>query len=369
MIPLSVPNLAGNEWLYVKDCLDTNWVSSAGAYVGRFEAACADFCGAKYAVAMASGTAALHTALLLAGAAPGKRAFLPNITFVATANSVAYTGATPVLVDVDARTWQMDLDVLEGHLAEVAREGDILLPVHVLGNMCDMPRLMALAQQYGLQVVEDATESMGTTLNGQQAGTFGQMGCLSFNGNKIMTTGGGGMLLTQDAGVAARARHLSTTAKTDPVAYTHDEVGYNYRMVNLLAALGLAQIEQMPAFLAKKRAISLYYREALAGIGDVRFQETACAADVAIQPNEWLFTIATAHQPALMAHLGARGMQTRPLWAPMNRLPMFEACEYLSEYDCAATVHATCLSLPCSTGITDQELAAVVAGIKSYFHV
>jgi perosamine synthetase len=263
MIPLSVPNLAGNEWKYIKECLDTNWVSSVGSYVDRFELLLAEFTGAQYAVATSSGTTALHLSLLLAGVQPGDRVLVPNLTFVASANAVRHAGAEPIFVDVDAGTWQMDLDLVENYLGSEQNRARVsaIMPVHVLGNMVDMKRLLALAARYELPVIEDATESLGTTLGGSAAGTFGLVGCLSFNGNKIITTGGGGMILTNDQSLAQRAKHLSTQAKADPIEFYHDEVGYNYRLVNVLAAMGVAQMEQLPGFLARKAEISAFYKQ------------------------------------------------------------------------------------------------------------
>jgi aminotransferase in exopolysaccharide biosynthesis len=368
MIPLSVPNLAGNEWQYVKECIETNWVSSVGAYVNRFEEECARFSGVKYGVATSNGTSALHIALQLVGVKAGTRVIVPNITFIASANSVAYTGATPVFIDIDARTWQMDLDLLEAFLQKEAGNGTIdtiqaIMPVHVLGNMCNMDRLMALSAQYGIAVVEDATESMGSTFNGRPAGSFGVLGCLSFNGNKIMTTGGGGMILTNDEALAKHAKHLTTQAKTDPIEYFHDETGYNYRLVNILAAMGVAQIEQMPAFLARKQEVAARYRAELAGVGDIRFQEK----EEGVSHNEWLFTIRTGRSRELLAHLRAQQVESRPFWTPMNQLPMYVDHVYIQRNDLARVIHQECLSIPCSSNITDEEQNTVISLIREFF--
>ncbi|HEX2533806.1 MAG TPA: LegC family aminotransferase [Chitinophagaceae bacterium] len=377
MIPLSVPNLSGNEWKYVKECLDTNWVSSVGSYVTRFEQQVAEFCGVRHAIATSNGTAALHISLLLAGVQPGDLVVLPNITFVAPANAIKYAGADPILVDVDAATWQMDLHLLEHFLdTETEQRGDqcfhrasgrriaALLPVHVLGNMCAMDRLLALAARFALPVVEDSTEALGSYYKEKHAGSFGMFGTLSFNGNKIITTGGGGMILTSEEGLAKRAKHLTTQAKSEPQEYFHDEVGYNYRLVNILAAMGVAQMEQLPGFLERKKEIAARYAALFSGIGGVDLQ--APGSDV--QPNNWLFTIRADRQPELRQYLLEHKVEVRPFWVPMNRLPAFAEALYVTDADVAGSVYGQCLSLPCSTGLTDAELETVIGLIQKFYH-
>ena len=377
MIPLSVPHLAGNEWAYVKDCLDTGWISSAGAYVNQFEQAVAEFAGLPYGVSCMNGTAGLHLAMRLVGVQPGDLVLVPNITFVASVNAVAYLGAEPVLVDVDPGTWQMDLGLFERFLGEdcerdgggrILRKRDrrrvaCVMPVHVLGNMCDVERLAAVAKTYDLPVVEDSTEALGSAYAGRAAGSFSALGVFSFNGNKIISTGGGGVIVTADEGLAKAAKHLSTQAKPDPMEYFHDDIGYNYRLVNVLAAIGVAQMEQLPDILARKRAMDAYYRRELAGVGDLRFQEVLPACE----PNCWLFTMATARMRDLLAYLNARGVQSRPFWVPMNQLPMFAAAEYLTRDDCSRTVFETCISIPSSGSLTEADLAVVVATVKDFY--
>jgi perosamine synthetase len=271
MLLLSGPNIAGNEWKYVKECLDTGWVSSVGSYVTKFENMLAEYSGCKYGVATSSGTTALHIALMLAGVEREDYVIAPNVTFIASINSIKYTGADPILIDVDPATWQMDLALLEEFLEnETDQRGDDLiyindgrrikaiLPVHVLGNMCDMDRLLLLAEKYNLQVVEDATEALGSYYKGKHSGSFGSMGCFSFNGNKIITTGGGGVIVTNDEELAKKAKHLTTQAKSDPFEYLHDEVGYNYRLVNVLAAMGVGQMELLPSFIKEKKRSILF---------------------------------------------------------------------------------------------------------------
>ncbi|PWK26177.1 perosamine synthetase [Arcicella aurantiaca] len=376
MIPLSVPNLAGNEWEYIKDCLDTNWVSSVGSYVNRFEQALADFTGAKYAIATSNGTSALHIGLQLSGVKQGDLVIVPNITFVATANAVKYTGASPLLIDIDTDTWQIDLDLLEKFLRNNTQiiNGETyhldnqkrikaIMPVHVLGNMCDMERLMEIANRFHLQVIEDSTEALGSTFKGKHAGTFGLFGTSSFNGNKIITTGGGGMILTNDETLAKRAKHITTTAKADAYEYFHDEVGYNYRLVNILAAMGVAQMEQLPAFLIRKKAIADLYNAELLKIEGIIPQKITDG----VQANHWLYTVKAPRQKELLKFLGENGIQARPFWVPMNRLPFMSEELYITENDVAGNIYGQCVSLPCSTNITDEEVKVVIELIKDFY--
>jgi perosamine synthetase len=376
MIPLTVPHLAGNEWKYVKDCLDTGWISSVGSYVNDFEKKMAEFTGAKYAIACMNGTAALHVCQRIMGVEQGDYVIIPNITFIATANAVSYTGAEPLMIDVDSDTWQMDLNLLEKFFAEETeirntncyvkkdnRRIGCIMPVHVLGNMCNMERLMEIANKYNVPVIEDSTESLGSTYNGKQTGTFGQMGCFSYNGNKIISTGGGGMIVTNDEALAKRAKHLTTQAKIHPEEYIHDEIGYNYRLVNILAAVGVAQMEQLPDFLVKKKAISDFYKSELANIGDIQFQRV----EENIHVNDWLFTIKSSHSKQIFEALKKAEIMSRPFWMPMNQLQMFTSFWYYNLDDKSNQVYKNCLSIPCSTGITQDELQKVVDVIKTVF--
>ena len=377
MIPLSIPHLAGNEWTYVKECLDTGWVSTAGAYVTQFEEQIAGFTHSKHAISCMNGTAGLHTAMNLLGIGTGDYVVAPNLTFVATLNAISYTKAEPLLIDIDPQTWQLDLDLLEEWLADKTSAGArgrriltengrriaALMPVHVLGNMCDMHRLQRLSKEYGIPVIEDSTEALGSTFAGQHAGTFGLFGTSSFNGNKIITTGGGGMIFTQDEQLAQRAKHLTTTAKTDPMDYFHDEVGYNYRLVNVLAAIGVAQLEQLPDLIRRKKHMDAYYREQLSGVGDIAFQQITPDVD----PNCWLFTFRTARMRELLTYLNERGVQSRPFWTPMHDLPMYEGLRYITTSNNARAVHATAISIPSSSGLTDDQLSEVVGHIRSFY--
>ncbi len=377
MIPLSVPNISGNEWKYINECLDTNWISSVGSYVNLFERKLAEFCGVRSAVATSNGTAALHISLLLSGIGRNDLIILPNITFVAPANTIKYVGADPILIDVDELTWQMDLNLLQRFLSEetiIKKNGcfhkgtgriiKAILPVHVLGNMCDMTRLTELADEYKLLVIEDATEALGSFYKDKHAGTFGKLGSLSFNGNKIISTGGGGMILTNDEELGKMAKHLTTQAKASKQEYFHDMVGYNYRLVNILAAMGVAQMEQLTAFLQKKDEIKKKYDISLNRIKKVRFQKIAKN----IIPNNWLYTIKIKEQPLLRKYLLKKNIESRPFWIPMNQLPTFKDDIYYHEYNVSNMVYEHCLSLPCSTNLTLDDQNKVIEAIFQFYN-
>lgn len=376
MVLLSGPNVSGNEWKYIKDCLDTGWVSSVGAYVDKFETESAKFTGSKYAVATSSGTTALHIALILAGVNNNDIVITQNITFVATLNSISYTGAEAILIDAEIEGWQMDLDLLElflnanteqrnGECFHIAsgKRIPVIMPVHVLGNMCDMERLCAIANLHNITLIEDSTEALGSYYNGKHAGTFGAIGTLSYNGNKIITTGGGGMILTDNEQYAHRAKHLTTQAKSDPFEYFHNETGYNYRLTNIAAAMGVAQMEQLPVFLERKKEIINFYKSELENTGDIEFQKVLPQ----VNPNWWMPTIFTSQQKELLKILNEQKLQSRPFWVPMNRLPMYKDFMYVTKNDVSGILYDNCLSIPCSTYISDEELNRVAKTIKSIF--
>ena len=375
MIPLSVPNLAGNEWKYIKECLDTSWVSSVGAYVDSFETVFAAYVGAKYAVSVVNGTSALHISLQIVGVKANDYVILPNITFIASANSIRYCNASPLLVDVFTDTWQIDVILLENFLDNHSYQKDnecflkenhrrikAIMPVHVLGNMCEMKKLQEIAEKHHISIVEDATEALGSYQNDKHAGTFGNFGCFSFNGNKIMTTGGGGMIVTDNETFAKRAKHLTTQAKSDSFEYIHDEIGYNYRMVNILAAMGVAQLEQMPSFLSRKSQINSFYRDNFKDL-PISFQENTANTN----PNYWLFTICAENQKELIKHLTENKIQVRPFWLPMNLLVMFKDDLYVTEDNNSYKVYEKSVSLPCSTNITDEQLEKVVQCVRDFY--
>jgi perosamine synthetase len=376
-IPLIVPEIHGNEWTYVKECLDTNWVSSVGSYVDRFEKMTAERVGVKYAVATVNGTAALHIALILAGVQADDEVLVSTLTFIAPANAVRYAGAWPIFIDAEPRYWQIDpekvVDFLEngchwdGHVLRNRRTGrrvKAILPVHILGHPADMDPILTVAAKYSLPVIEDATEGLGARYRGKSLGSLGHAGCFSFNGNKIITTGGGGMLVTDNAEWAARARYLTTQAKDDPIEYVHNTIGYNYRLTNMLAAMGCAQMEQLDAFVEAKRQIARRYRRSLASLPGVRLPEEAEWAFSTF----WMYTLLVDERVShidsrqLIRQLGERKIQARPLWQPMHRSP---AHDNSGSPPCPVSdaLHSQAISVPCSVGLTGSALEHVIKTI------
>ena len=371
MIPLAVPNLRGRELEYLKECVDTNFVSSVGPFVDRFEQAFAAFVGSPHAVAAANGTAAIHMALILAGVGPGDEVLVSDFTFAASANPILYQQATPVLVDSERETWNLEPGLVVGELDRRRRLGlrqpKAVIAVHILGCPARLEALAEACEANGVWLIEDAAEALGATYTdgpyrGRQVGTIGRIGCFSFNGNKIITSGGGGMLVTPDPELARRAKHLTTQAKQPGYAYFHDEVGYNYRLTNLAAALGLAQLELLPAFLERKREVAAFYRARLGAL-----DLTLPPAPAGMAPTFWLFSVLFRGEwlEPLKA-LEAKGIQTRPLWTALHLMPPYRSCPMLGSGQVAADLCARGLSLPCSTSVTGAELDEVAAGVEAF---
>lgn len=364
-VALHEPSFTGNEWLYLKECLDSTFVSSVGKFVDRFEAELAAFTGAKHAVAVVNGTAALHIALKLAGVKADDEVLIPALTFVATANAVTYCGATPHFLDSEARTLGVDAAKLHEYLAShteqragqcinrtTGRVIRAIVPMHTFGHPVDLDGLLAMAHDFNVALVEDAAESLGSYYQGQHTGTFGLMGTLSFNGNKTITTGGGGAILTNNAELARYAKHLTTTAKLPHAwEYRHDEIGYNYRMPNLNAALGCAQLEQLPAMLAAKRGLFQRYQAAFAPVAGVKLM----AEPEQCQSNYWLQTLlldaeqANQRAPILKATNDA-GFMTRPAWILMHELTPFKDCPRMDLAE-AQSLSQCLINIPSSSGL------------------
>ena len=378
-IPLIVPEICGNEWEYVKECLDTNWVSSVGTYVDRFEKLIAERAGTKYAVATVNGTAALHIALMLAGVEPNDEVLVSTLTFIAPVNAIRYVGAFPAFIDAESKYWQVDpaaiADFVENHCRregsalvnrKTGRRVKAILPVHILGHPVDLDPILEIAAKYALPVIEDATEGLGAQYRGRSLGSFGQSACFSFNGNKIITTGGGGMLVTDDAELAKRAKYLTTQAKDDPIEYVHNEVGYNYRLTNVLAAIGCAQMEQLDTFVAAKRRIARQYADSLSAVRGIQLPREAAWAS----SSYWMYTVLIDEHECginardLLRELGIRKIQARPLWQPIHRSPAHQQAENAS-CPVADSLHARALSLPCSVGLTRSAQDQVIEAIKS----
>jgi perosamine synthetase len=340
-IALHEPEFAGREWEYVRECLDSGWVSSVGTYVDRFERDLAAYTGTAYAIATSNGTSALHICLLLAGVKACDEVLIPTLTFIATANAVSYIGAVPHFVDSEWVSLGIDAAKLDAYLEKITTTVDgictnrrtgapirALVVVHVFGHPSNLDALSEVARRWNLVLIEDAAESLGSSYRGRHTGNFGAISALSFNGNKIVTTGGGGAVLTNDSKLASRAKHLTTTARTPHRwNFLHDEVGYNYRLPNLNAALGCAQLERLPSMIERKRRLAARYQQAFADVDSVRFlQEPPDTSS-----NYWLNAIAldvrhASRRDEILTALNDAGYMSRPVWTLMHRLPMYRAC-------------------------------------------
>jgi perosamine synthetase len=364
-LPLHAPYFVGNEWAYLKECLDTTYVSSVGKFVDQFEEDLAAYVGAKHAIALVNGTAALHLSLLLGGVQADDEVLIPALSFVATANAVKYCRATPHFVDSDEQTLGMDPDALYGYLKEITQintgvcvnkqTGRVIramLPMHTFGHPVNIEALLKVAHDFKLVMIEDAAESLGSFCNGKHTGTFGLMGAFSFNGNKIATTGGGGAIVTNNTSIAKRAKYLSTTAKVGHQwDFVHDEVGYNYRMPNINAALGCAQLESLPQFLVAKRRLQTCYQDAFSAVEQVGiFKEPAGS-----QSNYWLQVLLLgkdlAHQQEdILAATNQAGFMTRPVWRLLNRLLPYETCPKM-DLRVAESLEQRIINLPSSASL------------------
>jgi perosamine synthetase len=361
-IPLHEPNFGGNEWEYVKDCLDSGWVSSVGAYVDRFEQMLCDYTASPYAVVAVNGTAALHICLLLAGVKAGDEVLVPSLTFIATANAVTYCNAIPHFVDVEERTLGIDPIKLNEYLKETSeiKEGvcynrltgrpiRAVVPMHTFGHPVDIDPLQELCERYHLVMIEDAAESLGSFYKGQHTGTRGLVSSLSFNGNKTITTGGGGAILTNSESVAKLAKHMTTQAKVaHRWEYNHNMIGYNYRMPNINAALGCAQLEQLPGFIEKKRNLAKRYQEAFQDVPGIRFFSEPDFA----RSNYWLNALIldkefSFERDNLLESTNNAGIMTRPSWTLMHKLKMFQDCPRM-DLSVAESLESRIINIPSS---------------------
>lgn len=365
-VPLHEPSFKGNEWSYVKECLDTGWVSSVGKFVDRFEQELATYTGVKQAVAVVNGTAALHVCLRLVGVEPGDEVLVPTLTFIATANAVSYCGAIPHFVDSDEATLGMDPEKLDLYLKETTemRDGGCFnkrtgrriraaLPMHTFGHPVDLDRLVEVCNRYRLELVEDAAESLGSYYRGRHTGNLGRVSALSFNGNKVITTGGGGAILTNDPELGKLAKHLTTTARVPHKwSFIHDRIGYNYRLPNINAALGCAQLEELPGFIRSKRALAEKYRQAILGIAGVRFFTEPGFA----QSNYWLNALlldkdAAGQRDLLLKATNNLGIMTRPVWTLMHKLEMYKTCPAMDDLKVAGDLERRLINIPSSPGL------------------
>lgn len=372
VIGLHEPEFGGNEWTYVKQCIDEGWVSSVGQFVDQFEVRLAEYTGVRRAVAVVNGTAALHVCLLLAGVKADDEVIVPALTFVATANAVSYCNAIPHFVDSEERTLGMDAAKLDSYLAEIAMmsEGECfnsitgrriraVVPMHTFGHAVDLEALLDVCQRYKLELVEDAAESLGSFYKGKHTGGFGRLSALSFNGNKILTTGGGGAILTNDEELGRKAKHITTTARiSDSWNFAHDMIGYNYRMPNINAALGCGQLEQLPEFLNHKRSLANKYASVLTKVeGGVLFTEPEFC-----QSNYWLnaFLLDEKHadmRDTLLGLTNEQGIMTRPVWKLMYKLPMYSHCPRM-ESPVAESLERRLINLPSSAYLGENHVSA-----------
>lgn len=363
MIPIAEPDLDGNELAYLTDCIRSGWVSSRGGYVPRFEENVANWCGRRYAVSTSSGTSALHLALLAIGAGPGDEVILPALTYVASANAVAYTGAQPVFVDVELSSWNLDLNQVT---SKVTPRTKAILAVHLYGHPVDMQVCMEIAEQHGLWVIEDACEAHGAEYAGRRVGSIGHIGCFSFFGNKLITTGEGGMLLTDSCELADIARSLRDQAKTHEL-YWHSEIGFNYRITNLQAAIGVAQMERVDQFVAARRRIARLYDGFFKDTTDlILYREPAWGVSVC-----WLYSLLVKPEfgldrDHLIEYLAGREIESRTLFKPLPSLPAHWDGQ---SYPVAERLSQTGLSLPSSVKLEPQQIEyiaqAVICGAKS----
>lgn len=359
-IGLHEPQFSGNEWNYVKECLDTGWVSSVGKFVDRFEEMLAEFTGVKQAIAVVNGTSALHIALKLAGVEPNDEVLVPALTFVATANAVVYCRAIPHFIDSEEKTLGVDPRKLDTWLNEIAeiRNGECfncrtgrrikaVVAMHTFGHPVDLDSLLNVCRKFKLELIEDAAESLGSYYKGRHTGNWGRLASLSFNGNKIVTTGGGGAILTNDEELGKMAKHLTTTAKIPhPWLYNHDQIGYNYRLPNINAALGCAQMENLQKLLEKKRLLAKQYQEAFSNVKGVNFFTEPNFA----QSNYWLNAIIldeeyVPQRDEILAMLHDNGITARPAWTLMHKLPMFKAHPKMN-LDTAERLEARIINIP-----------------------
>ncbi len=358
MIPLNIPQISGNEWKYIKECLDTNWVSSAGGYVDMFEEKFRNYIGTERAVVTVNGTAALHLALIDLGIQPGDEVIVSSLTFIAPVNAIRYTGAVPVFADVCRDTFVMDADGIEELITPKTKA---IMPVHIYGHPVDMDVIMDIAARHNLYVIEDATESLGSKYKGRNTGTIGHVGCFSFNGNKLITTGGGGMLVSNDKGIGGRAKYLSNQAKTvmENGSFIHEEAGYNYRMPNILAAMGVAQLENIDAFIGVKRVNAEFYSKLLKEVKSVTLPvEKPWAENV-----NWLYSVIIekdfpVSRDELIKILQLNDIEARPFFMPVHSMKPYKDCRH-GDMKNTDELSEKGINLPSSVSLNSEQISKI----------
>jgi len=372
-VSLHEPSFGGNEWKYVKECLDTGWVSSVGKFVDRFEQELAGYTGVKRAIAVVNGTAALHVCLKLVGVEQGDEVLIPTLTFIATANAVSYCGAIPHFVDSDEATLGLDPQKLDLYLEEITevrptgcfnkrtgRRIKAVLPMHTFGHPVDLDPLVEVCRRYQLELVEDAAESLGSYYKGRHTGNWGKVSALSFNGNKVITTGGGGAILTNDEQLGRMAKHLTTTARVPHKwSFIHDQIGFNYRLPNINAALGCAQLEQLPEFINNKRKLAENYRQAFTGINGIRFFTEPSFA----KSNYWLNALLlnkdfANKRDSLLDATNSLGIMTRPAWMLMHELEIYRACPKMDSLSVSEDIEQRLINIPSSAKLGEPHAQA-----------
>lgn len=382
-IPLSVPEIRGNEWHYIKECLDTGWVSSVGSFVDRFEKEIKNYTGAKHAVACMNGTSALHVSMVIAGVKPDDEVIMPTLTFIAPVNAVKYINAHPVFMDCDEYynlDYQKTIEFIE--TGTVFRDGcsyngltgrriSALIPVHVFGNAVRLDDLAIICRERNIAIIEDATESLGSRYiegihAGRHTGTVGQLGCYSFNGNKIITTGGGGMIVTDSEEYAKKAKYLTTQAKDDEVYFIHNEIGYNYRMTNLQAAMGVAQLEMLPYYIQTKKDHYAKYMGYLSGTEGMAL----CPVPPYSDNNHWMYALqlnpghSGGKRDRLIKGLKEKNIQTRPVWHLNHLQKPYKNCQTYRIEHAYLMIDKT-INIPCSVGLSDEDIRRVANAIRS----
>lgn len=355
MIPLCIPEISGNEWKYVKDCLDTNWVSSAGSYVDRFENNFKEYMGSKSAVVTMNGTAALELALRTLGIGQGDEVIVSSMTFISPVNTIRYVGAEPIFVDICKDTWVMDAEKIEEMITSKTKA---IMPIHIYGNPVDIDKVMSIAKKYNLYVIEDATEALGSEYKNKKVGTIGDIGCFSFNGNKLITTGAGGMLITNNEKLGDRAKYLSTQTKTviPNGGFYHEEIGYNFRMPNILAAMGVAQLENIDGDVNLKRQHAAFYNEYLKEVTGIAIPiEKEYAKNV-----HWLYSVVVEDdykisRDELIEKLNENGVQSRPFFIPVHSMPPYKECR-CGEMSVTDEISSRGINLPSSVTLSQENI-------------
>ncbi|MCM1992642.1 aminotransferase class I/II-fold pyridoxal phosphate-dependent enzyme [Oceanirhabdus seepicola] len=367
MVPLCIPEISGNEVDYVKECIESGWVSSTGGeYLNKFEEEFSRFTGIKYSNAVINGTAALHLALAALNVGEGDEVIVPSLTFISTVNVIKYVGAKVIFVDVNLENYTIDTKEIEKAVSERTKA---IIPVHLYGNLADMDKIMEIAHKNNLYVIEDATEALGSKKRRGMAGGFGHIGCYSFNGNKLMTTGAGGMICTNDEKINERIDYLKNQTKTvlENGSIVHNEIGFNYRMPNILAAFGLAQLEQLDKFILRKKEITTLYKKELSGILGLGFPKSKCDEDIC----QWLNCIEISEEygvnrDELIKHMNNEKVICRPFFYPLHKMEAFSGEKVMSgELINTELCSARGINLPSSVGITDEEIVRVCSILKN----